>query len=261
MHIQASAKINLGLRIHGKRDDGFHELETIFAELDTPTDEIELTKREDSSIKWSAGPMPWGKETDLSYRAARLLQKTNNVSAGADIRLKKHIPVGAGLGGGSSDAAAVLKGLNDLWDLNLSLDELEGLAAELGSDCSFFIRGGVQRGTGRGEVLSPVSLPDDFPREVALLCPEVHINTGAAYASLGSVPTPGTTPGDLGLDLTNDFEPVIFAQHPELAELKQKLLDAGASAASLSGSGSTVFGLFHERKEIPGVVWGRIVTR
>jgi 4-diphosphocytidyl-2-C-methyl-D-erythritol kinase len=306
MKILAPAKINLGLRILGRRADGFHEIETVFAEIDGLADELAFELREDGEITWNMqhgthntlchpersgaeskdplekrrdastalGMTPvWEKEDDLSFRAAQLLQKKYGVQQGVSIQLTKNIPVGAGLGGGSSDAAATLKALNKLWQLNLNLDELEKCAAELGSDCAFFIRGGIQKGTGRGEILEQFSLPADFPRHAVLVCPEVSVNTAEAFASLAIIASDQRERGDLNeiassasrnrndsLDSQNDFEPVIFAQHPALAETKNWLLESGAEMASLSGSGSTVFGLFYEKPEIelPGVVHARI---
>jgi len=266
MQIKAPAKINLGLRILSRRPDGFHELETIFAELDGPADQLDCQLREDREISVEVTGQDIPKEENLVFRAAQLLQTRFGIQKGISIRLTKNIPIGAGLGGGSSDAAATLKSLNQLWELNLSLAELEKIAAELGSDCAFFIRGGTQKGAGRGELLEAFELPADFPRHVVLVTPNIHISTAEAFAAWDE--NPPQPPFDKGGrrseaewgDLINDFEKTIFAKHPELAEIKSWLLESGAELASLSGSGSVVYGLFHEKPEIelPGVLHAKI---
>jgi len=262
MNVLATAKINLGLRILSKRADGFHELETIFAELDGLMDELEFEIRKDGNIHLETAEQKIPKEENLVFCAAQLLQSRFAVQKGISIRLNKKIPIGAGLGGGSSDAAATLKALNELWQLDLKLAELEKLAAELGSDCPFFVRGGMQKGTGRGEILRSFELPIGFPRQVVLFTPNVHISTAKAFTAFDTNTPQSSFEGNKGLDidLKNDFESVIFARHPELAETKKWLLASGAELASLSGSGSTVFGLFYERPdiELPGILHAKI---
>ena len=196
-------------------------------------------------------------ETNLCHQATRLLRRESGSVAGVAITLTKNIPPGSGLGGGSSDAAAVLRGVNQLWGLGLSDDLLELVGAELGSDVPFFIRGGLQLGEGVGDRLTvlkagPISA-------VVLVFPAMKIDTGWAYglfagsqeftrppgfdALLAREPIPWTS-------FSNDFEEVIFPQHPELRTIKEALLEQGALHAGLSGSGSAVYGLFDKEPEV-----------
>jgi len=252
--LPANAKINLGLRITGRRADGYHLIHTLFQEIDF-SDELTLTDQSFGEIILevtgsTAGNVPID-EDNLCLRAARLFIKKTEVERGVRIRLEKRIPAEAGLGGGSSDAAAVLNGLNELWQLGLSPAQLEAIAIELGADVPFFIRGGLQLGEGIGEVLRP--LKRGFAITVVLVIPPIGIDTAWAYgqfASKESFPTPpafevllnqNPIPWD---SFDNDFEEVVFPSYPELAEIKATLLKLGAVHASLSGSGSAVFGLF-----------------
>lgn len=255
---KAHAKINLGLGILGKRADGYHELLTTFATIGL-FDELTFTSRTDGKIVVSVLSEGGARvriptRENLVYRAARLLKPLAPKGAGVTIVLTKKIPLGAGLGGGSSDAATTLTVLNRLWRLRLSLAELENLASRLGSDAPFFIRGGVQIGHGRGEILALTTLPRDHPRVVVLVCPPFHISTAEAYGNLRFQISNLDIVSECNMQhaifnasvLRNDFEPTVFAQHPLLAEIKQTLQESGAAAA-LSGSGATVFGLFARR--------------
>ena len=268
--LTANAKLNLGLRIVGRRYDGYHLLHTLFQEIDFG-DEVTLTNRPNVKVTLEvtgpaglpglavAGtPRAGGIPTDASnlcLRAARLFKESTGTDQGVHIRLEKRIPAGAGLGGGSSDAAAVFKGLNELWARNLSADELETLAVKLGADVPFFIRGGLQLGAGIGEVLTP--LKRALPYSVVLVIPPFGVDTAWAYrqfASRRSFLPPPAFDQLIAQDpipweaFTNDFEEVVFPRYGELADIKVALLEQGAVYAGLSGSGSAVYGLFEGRQ-------------
>ena len=257
--LDAHAKINLGLRITGRRSDGYHLLHTLFAEIEYG-DRITLAPRDDGQLTLevsgpSAQQVPAGGD-NLCLQAADLMRRETGRQDGVHIMLDKQVPPGSGLGGGSSDCAAVLKGLNELWTTQLSDDLLEVMATELGADVPFFIRGGVQLGEGIGDILALVKLAQR--PHVVLVLPELAIDTAWAYSLLpnrtGSSMSPGydeiaeTSPVRWDL-LENDFEAVIFPRHPELAAHKAALIKAGALYAGLSGSGSAVVGLFESPPE------------
>ena len=261
--LAANAKINLGLRIVGRRPDpsgqtsrtgGYHLLHTLFQEIDFG-DELTLTDQPSGKIRLdvtgvAAGAVPTS-EQNLCVQATRLFKERAGGGNGVHIRLEKRIPAGAGLGGGSSDAAAVLRGLNQLWQTGMPAGELERLAERLGADVPFFIRGGLQLAEGIGELLTP--LEHELPFAIVLVIPPFGVDTAWAYrqfASRHSFPpspafdeliTQGPTPWEV---FTNDFEEVVFPRYGQLAEIKQGLLEAGAVHTGLSGSGSAVYGLF-----------------
>lgn len=254
--IQAPAKINLGLEILRRRADGYHDINTVFAAVGI-FDEITLHRRADGLItcRVEGDPELEAGEDNLCVRAARALQAASaDDSHGLDITLLKRIPMGAGLGGGSSDAAAVLAGAARLWNLRPEQGLLLDIAAGLGSDVPFFLRGGLAQAASRGEILAPVDL--EFPYGVLLVNPGIHVPTPWAYRAVGRTgERPATdlvrhlrdAADDAGLlreHITNDFEAAVFAEHPVLPELKRRLYDAGAVLALMSGSGSTMFGLF-----------------
>ena len=180
MKLRAYAKINIGLNILGKRSDGYHDLETIFHEIDC-FDEIEFEQHDKVAMTADSILVPID-ESNLCLSAANLLQKEKHVRPGVMIHLKKNIPIGAGLGGGSSDAAAVLCGLNHFWKLKLSNNQLRTLAAQIGSDVPFFIDGGTAYATGRGEILESFSLV--LPFWIAVVTPLIRISTAWAYNHL-----------------------------------------------------------------------------
>lgn len=269
MVLFANAKINIGLHIVSKRPDGFHNLETIFypvglsdiIEINPLKDEKEgVVQFENTGIHLDEA------ENNLCVKAYRLFNKENKLP-GVRIHLHKIIPVGAGLGGGSSDASFVLTGLNELFRCNLPEEELLDMASELGSDCAFFIRNKPAFATGRGNILTPVSLSlNGF--YLLLVYPDIHISTAEAYA--GIVPKepvfsldkiPGTKVKDWREKVKNDFEPGIFEMYPEIEAIREKFYRMGAVYASMSGSGSSVYGIFEEKVEVPGEfvdyrVWG-----
>jgi 4-diphosphocytidyl-2-C-methyl-D-erythritol kinase len=253
MIVRAYAKVNLGLHVLGKRPDGYHTIETVFRLVDL-YDEIEILQN-DHGIHFSTNSAELSNDiSNLCVRAAHLLRDLTGTHMGVEITLKKQIPIGAGLGGGSADAAAVLKGLTKLWSLDITRDELQTISASLGSDVPFFFTGMTAFATGRGEILDPFDLK--LPYTILLVTPRIHVSTGWAYAQLG--PFPKTKRPDLrgtleaGIadkvrlqnDLTNDFEEAVFKHHPEIAAIKATLLREGATCALMSGSGSSVFGLF-----------------
>ncbi len=252
--LSANAKINLGLRITGRRADGYHLIHTLFQEIDFG-DEITLTDQFSGEITLEVtGPAAENVPTDednLCLRAARLFMKKTEIGRGVRVRLEKRIPAGAGLGGGSSDAAAVLKGLNELWQVNLSPAHLEAMAIELGADVPFFIHGGLQLGESTGEVLRPLERGLAFT--VVLVIPSFGVDTAWAYrqfVSRESFPPPPSFETLINQDaipweaFSNDFEEVVFPRYGQLAEIKATLMAQGAVHASLSGSGSAVYGLF-----------------
>jgi 4-diphosphocytidyl-2-C-methyl-D-erythritol kinase len=254
MKLRAHAKINIGLHILGKRPDGYHDLETVFHEINM-FDEIELEPHNDLTMTADSILVPID-ETNLCLRAAQLLQSELKVEQGAAIQLKKNIPVGAGLGGGSSDAAAVLTGLNKLWNLKLKNNKLQTIAAEIGSDVPFFIEGGTAYATGRGEVLQHFDL--DIPFWIVLVTPPRHVSTAWAYQNLKSdrkgkaadlrnaLTEQIQKPKKLAAVVQNDFEPTVFEMHPEILRTKEKMKECGALFSLMSGSGSSVFGFFSD---------------
>lgn len=259
MKTHPNAKINLGLNIIRRRPDGFHDIETVFIPLTGEFgykgdlyDTLEITPRTDGQVtlRVIGTEQDWETEKDLCVRAYRELEKSYRMT-GADIRLTKRIPTGAGLGGGSSDAAFTMKMLNSIFSLGISDSTLAEHAANIGSDTSFFIYNRPMLATGRGEILS--SIPDPLPEgcTIALVTPEIHISTAEAYS--GVVPRQPERPltellalgapqwkGHVG----NDFEESLFAKHPALAAIKDSLYEAGAVYASMSGSGSALYGIF-----------------
>lgn len=250
--MKAHAKINVGLRIGGVRADGFHEIWSVLQEIEL-YDEITLREAPDLLLRVSGGPpdLP-ADENNLCLKAARLLQTEFKPHRGAHVHLQKRVPMGAGLGGGSSDAAAVLKGLNLLWDLKLEVEELLPLAAQLGSDVPFFVLGGCCIAQGRGELLTPI--PPLIRAPLLLLAPGVAISTAWAYKNIANYSLTRRFQNINLMDLkkeafseifSNDFEPLVFKHHPVLGALKDQLMRAGAYYASLSGSGSSLYGAFH----------------
>jgi 4-diphosphocytidyl-2-C-methyl-D-erythritol kinase len=252
--VRALAKINLDLRVLAKRDDGFHELRTIFQTISlADTLDISFTPAARNSIRLDD---PAAISDNLVERAAAVVTDRLRARGRVEIHLAKRIPMGAGLGGGSSDAAAVLLALPVLAGCRPELETLCEMAQQLGSDVPFFLLGGTAVGVGRGTELFP--LPDGPPRSGVLIAPDVHMSTAQAYERLSgrlgqseqkmshfqsSVwAAAGMACGE------NDFEPVVFEQHPQLAALKKRLAAAGASPAMMTGSGSALFGLFADRE-------------
>jgi 4-diphosphocytidyl-2-C-methyl-D-erythritol kinase len=248
MILYPPAKINLGLHILRKRDDGYHNIETCMVEIPF-TDILEVTKSESFEFLQTGITINGTGGTNLCEKAYQLMLKEFEIGP-VRIHLRKQIPVGAGLGGGSADATYTLLALNHLFDLQLSIQKLKELSSELGSDCPFFVEGLPQIAQGRGEILAPVEL-DLSDVYVVLLNPGIHVGTKEAYdgVSIGEnvakieeiVQKPIEQWNGL---LKNDFETSVFQQYPEIQALKESLYQSGAIYAAMSGSGSSVFGLF-----------------
>jgi 4-diphosphocytidyl-2-C-methyl-D-erythritol kinase len=255
--LRALAKINLDLRVLGKRPDGFHELRTVFQTISlADTIDIAFTPGRKTAIEVEDSI---GIPDNLAARAARMVLEAMRVTGRVEMRIRKRIPMGAGLGGGSSDAAAVLLALPVLAGRKVELPELCSLAEQLGSDVPFFLVGGRAVGIGRGSELFP--LPDEPAPAGLLVVPGVHVSTAEAYRRLSPRLTSESQQNKIfsfqsqtwrrsGREpACNDFEAVVFEQHRSLAVLKKRLIGAGASVAMMTGSGSGVFGLFHTRRE------------
>lgn len=255
MTLRAYAKINLGLQILGKRPDGYHEIETVFHQVNL-FDEIELIPNDEGIRLTCDNREVPNDRSNLCIKAVELMHEITGVQEGVDIVLRKRIPLGAGLGGSSTDAAAVLLGLRKLWGLDISTNELRSLSASLGSDVPFFIEGGTAYATGRGDVLEAFEL--EVPYWILLVTPPVHVSTAWAYGNI--TPNPNVRrenlkalvsehmqePRVLVNKLRNDFEPLIFREHPEVMRAKELLVRGGADFALMSGSGSSVFGFFSD---------------
>ena len=243
-------KINLGLYITEKRSDGYHNLETCFYPIPF-VDIIEIISADNLSFESTGLAIPGDPADNLCLKAYQLLKRDFDLRP-VKIHLHKIIPTGAGLGGGSSDAAYTIRLLNEIFKLNLSTPVMMSYAANLGSDCSFFIQDNPMLGSGRGDVLSSSSatLKGFF---LVLVKPPIHVSTAQAYASL--MPRPmeqpiakilATSPEAWRDTLTNDFEKTVFEKYPAISMIKDELYNAGAIYASMSGSGSTVFALFRD---------------
>jgi 4-diphosphocytidyl-2-C-methyl-D-erythritol kinase len=255
--VPAHAKINLSLKILGRRPDGFHELESVLQTV-TLHDSLHFEPRPTGVALRVDPPGIPSDETNLVWKAAAALrQGRGDRLPGVQVRLTKRIPSGAGLGGGSSDAAAALLGLNRLWGLGMGRDELAGPAAGLGSDVPFFLQGGTARVTGRGSEVEP--LADLGGYLLLIVDPGQPLPTASVYAQLQDSLTPapkigsmtrfGRTPtGDVEawVRVGNDLEPHARSLCPAIGEIKDRLLHAGATAAAMTGSGSAVFGVFRE---------------
>lgn len=254
--VPAFAKLNLDLRVLYKRPDGYHELRSIFQTISL-ADQIGIRFQPSrrTEIRMSGNvDIP----DNLMVRAAQLCLAEIRVSAEIDFSLDKRIPMGAGLGGGSTDAAAVLLALPALAGKRIPVERLMHLAAQLGSDVPFFLLGGTAAVLGRGEELYPVS--DLRHRHVLVVSPDVHVSTPDAYRALSQRLTPESVKPKLEgfqaklwsgepAPAANDFEAVVFQQHPRLKAIRNQLLRAGAAVASMTGSGSSLFGIFDSQAE------------
>jgi len=255
---KACAKINIGLRILGELPNGYHEIETIFQSVDL-CDEISVVPAEgDIRIETDHPDLPRD-ETNICHRAAKYLREIAGEKKGCTIRIEKKIPVGAGLGGGSSDAATTLHLLNRLWDLNLTDQDLSPIAKKLGADVPFFLNPGTAIAHGIGEDLQPLRKAWNFfgvvvypnrPISTAWAYKNLKINLTniKKYIKLSRYFVEKLFLQEFPLFFKNDFESLVFEACPELREIKLLLLQAGSSFASLSGSGSAVFGLFKQEK-------------
>lgn len=244
------AKINLGLHVLGKRDDGYHNIDTCMMAIPLH-DVLEILPSDEFEFHQSGIEIDGDQEDNLCVKAFRLMQGLYRI-LNVRIYLLKNIPAGAGLGGGSADATYVLMGLNDFFNLKLSTYQIRELSARLGSDCPFFVEGKPQIAQGRGEILTSIQV-DLKGYYIQLINPGIHIGTAESYASIDlyrgnkNVRTILKEPIENWREaLTNSFEKKAFQQHPILSEIKDELYQNGAVYSAMSGSGSTIFGLFKE---------------
>ncbi len=254
VRVAAPAKVNFFLRVLAKEKSGYHQIETLYSAVDF-CDEIVLQRTERGVSVELVGLSVGHDEENLAYRAAEALLDAAGFTGGVHVSLTKNIPIGAGLGGGSSDAGATLRGLNALLGEPFSPDALLQIAGRLGADVPFFASGaGAALAWGRGERLLPIPGASGF--SVLLALPSLHIDTGEAYQNLSVRERiePATLPFDvlgrpemLAELAVNDFETSVFRRHPELGRLREALHEAGALMARLSGSGAALFGLFDDR--------------
>jgi 4-diphosphocytidyl-2-C-methyl-D-erythritol kinase len=241
----APAKLNLMLHVTGRRADGYHELQTVFQFIDL-CDELQFNVTTNTAITRREGPSFIDADDDLVVRSARQLQRISGASLGVDIRINKHIPVGAGLGGGSSDAATTLHALNRLWGLGFGLDQLAEIGLQLGADVPVFVRGFAAFAEGVGEVLQPVSLTENW---YLVITPDVHVSTAEIFSDPDLTrDCPALKICDLstaGWD--NVCVPVVIKRYPEVGKAL-KLLGAFAEAR-MSGTGASVFAQFASKQE------------
>ena len=255
LRVKPFAKINLGLEILRKRTDGYHDINTCFVPI-SMYDEIFIKQDYELTVE-TQGRAYISQEKNLCYKAAQLLRDKFDITSGAKIQLRKNIPTGAGLGGGSSDAAFTLLALDSLWNTHATWQELSEIAGKLGSDVPFFLMNSVAIGSGRGEILTPLHLY--LPFWIVIVYPKIHVSTAVAYSNV----IPNDNPTDylslfdkdtlitaelLENSIRNDFEVSVFAKHPILASIKQNLRDSGALFSMMSGSGSSIFGLFSDER-------------
>ncbi|HUP12007.1 MAG TPA: 4-(cytidine 5'-diphospho)-2-C-methyl-D-erythritol kinase [Niastella sp.] len=278
MVVFPNCKINVGLHVTRKREDGYHDLETIFYPLPLH-DALEIVRREipasqdrlangkrempdnaAPSLHMSGLPVQGNPEDNLCIKAYNLLKKDHPQLGDVDIYLHKAIPMGAGLGGGSADGAFALQLLNDKFQLKLSRDKLLDYSLQLGSDCPFFIINKPCFANGRGELLQSIEL-DLSAYSFLVVHPGVHINTGWAFAQLTPTPSPKPLqdiiqqPVDTWRTiLKNDFETPVCKHHPDMQAIKDRLYNSGALYASMTGSGSCFFGIF-AKEQLPTLQW------
>ncbi len=258
--LKAYGKINLGLDVLGKRDDGYHDLDMIMQSVDLH-DVITITKNDSGEItvKSSTSKIPNDK-SNLAYRAAKLLMEEFNIEKGVEIEIEKNIPISGGMAGGSADCAAVLKGMNKLFKLKLTEQQLMARGVRLGADVPFCIMGKTARAEGIGEVLTPIT--NKLKGYLVIAKPPISVSTGFAYGQIDKVKiknrpdTEGIIEAikendlnSLAKTICNVFEEVTIPEHKEIEEIKTKLKDCGALNAMMSGSGPTVFGIFEDKKK------------
>lgn len=243
-----NAKINLGLHVIRKRDDGFHDIETVFYPINMH-DSLEILPAEEHSLKLYGPALPRGE--NLVTKAYRLLYEKYDIPP-IDVHLLKHIPTGSGLGGGSSDAAFTLLMLNEIFKLGISNTGLKKHAALLGSDCAFFVENKPAIASGRGEILEDIEI-DLSGYRIELSHPGFHVSTPEAYGLVTAVDNRPSLREIISQpisewknNLLNDFEEPVFKKYPAIRAAKEELYDKGAVYAAMSGSGSSIFGLFPE---------------
>jgi len=255
INLLSNAKINLGLYIIDKRKDGFHNIRTLFLPISL-YDKITIEENEDIIIKTDKKDVPCD-ERNTVFKAAQLLKEKFDLKKGCLINIKKNIPIGAGLGGGSSNAAFSLVGLNRLWDLNLNEKILMELALKIGSDVPFFILNRPALGEGRGEILTEIKVRCKF--RIIIVYPDISIDTENIYRKykinltknkknvIFSFKTKGLNSLNQAKRLENELETIVIKEYPHIQKIKDQLYNDGAVFSSVSGSGSSVFGLFDEK--------------
>lgn len=255
MLIFANAKINLGLFVTETRPDGYHNLQTVFYPVKI-YDVIELVDAEETSMLIKGVDIPGEAAENICLKAFKTLQQDFNLP-NQQIVLLKNIPVGAGLGGGSADAAFLIKLVNQKFKLGLTTQQMVNYARPLGADCAFFIENRPVYAFGKGDQFEPLSI-DLSAYYLVLVKPPVHISTAQAYHHINAK-QPSTflkdlihlSPRNWRSYMLNDFEPSVFARHPQIGEIKTKLYGAGAKFALMSGSGSSVFAIFEKKIQLP----------
>jgi 4-diphosphocytidyl-2-C-methyl-D-erythritol kinase len=259
MIVFPNCKINLGLHVVSKQQDGFHHLETIFYPLSL-TDALEVIHPGQLQFSASGIAVPGNDFDNLCIKAWHLLKADYPTLPEVNIHLHKHIPIGAGLGGGSADAAFMLQLLNNRFQLGIAEEELLDYAGRLGSDCPFFINNKPCFATGRGDIMTPIAV-NLVNYSLVLVYPNIHINTGWAFSQITpKVPEVSLSQSILQAvetwksTIKNDFEVPVFNAYPALVAIKEELYAQGAIYASMSGSGSTFFGIFPKNK-IAGIVF------
>ena len=259
MIVYPNAKINIGLNVVEKRPDGYHNLETVFYPINLQ-DILEIQEIETDApasgyrLKVTGTVLDGSPEDNLVVRALKLLKKDFDLPP-VSIGLYKHIPTGAGLGGGSADAAFTVKTLNERFKLGLTIQQMEDYCSQLGADCSFFIQNKPVFATGIGNVFHPLEMNLKY-KQLVLVKPDIFVSTKDAYAKVKvqhpkkQLPELLSQPIEKWKDtVVNDFEASVFSKYPEIAAIKDKLYDLGAVYASMSGSGSSVFGIFEDPVE------------
>jgi len=258
MRVRSFAKINLGLEVIGKRPDNYYDLRTLFQCVDF-YDTLEFIPKTHGRIvlKGNNPQIPWD-EQNLIYLAAELLKERFRVSSGVEIRVTKNIPVGGGLGGGSSNAAITLHSLNTIWDLKCSKEELMDIGRTLGADVPYFFEGGLCVGLGKGDELT--RLFDLEPFYCVLVFPELSIITSSVYKRLSPLTSEDKDSKIIRFldnleygSLENSLEETVFFLHPQLRDIKRLFYKLGSDLSLVSGSGSTVFGLFRQEKKAADV--------
>lgn len=256
MKTNPNCKINLGLYVVRRRDDGYHDIESLFLPIPL-SDELDIVKADNFTFQQDGIILDCNMDDNVVLRAYRMLRESyGNSVSNVSIRLKKNIPFGAGLGGGSSDAAFTLKMLNDLFNLDISLADLRAMASRIGADCTFFIDNKPSFVSGIGDKLSPLDFNPIDGFRLILVKPSEAVSTADAYRGITTrqqsgiiAPMPLTEAvkqpiNDWHRLVVNDFEATVFKTHPRLKAIKESLYDAGALYAAMSGSGATIFGLF-----------------
>lgn len=255
MLILANAKINLGLFLTEKRADGYHNLQTVFYPIKIH-DVVELVDAEETSMLIKGIDIPGDASDNICLKAFQTLQQDFNLPH-QQIILLKNIPVGAGLGGGSADAAFLIKLTNKKFELGLTDEQMEAYARLLGADCAFFIKNRPTYAFAKGDEFEDLSV-DLSAYYLVLVKPPVHVSTAQAYSNI-NIKVPSTSLKDLihlplqdwQAHIFNDFEPSVFAKYPEIDEIKTKLYQAGAKFVLMSGSGSSVFAIFEKEVKLP----------